>query len=317
LWKLLPITYTAMMVGTIAITGLGIPGIDLGFAGFYSKDAIIMSAFAGGTGPAIAAGLIGMVVAGLTAFYSWRVAFFTFNGHARWGHHAHVAHGHDDHSHAAHSHDEAHADETHDEPLPDDDHGHGHDHKPHESPWTMLVPLILLSVGAAFAGIVFVEYFVGPENADFWRGAIFNAPTNHVLAQREHLAPWVAWSPLVCSIIGLLVAAYMYLWKEGLGAKLAANRDPLYLFFYNKWYFDELYDLTFVRATKALGDIFWKVGDKKIIDGLGPDGVAAAANAIGKRTGKMQSGYVYHYAFVMLLGVLGLVTFAFFAWGRG
>jgi NADH-quinone oxidoreductase subunit L len=314
LYKLLPITYAAMTIGTIAITGLGLPGINLGFAGFYSKDAIIESAFAGGTGPAIFAGLIGLLVAGLTAFYSWRVAFFTFNGHARWGHEAaHAGHGHDAHGHAAHGHDESHADETHDEPLADDD--HGHDHKPHESPWTMLVPLIVLSIGAMFAGIAFVGDFVGPHNEAFWRGAIYNAPTNHVLEQREHLAPWVAWSPLVFSVIGLLVAAYMYLWKEGLGAKLAAQGGPLYTFFYNKWYFDELYDATFVRGAKFLGDVFWKIGDKKIIDGLGPDGVAAASAAIGKKTGKLQTGYVYHYAFVMLLGVLGLLTFALWAWG--
>jgi NADH-quinone oxidoreductase subunit L len=307
LYKLLPITYAAMTIGTIAITGLGLPGIDLGFAGFYSKDAIIESAFAGGTGPAIFAGLIGLLVAGLTAFYSWRVAFFTFNGHARWGHAAqHAAHGHDDHATHAQI-------ETHDEPLPDDD--HGHDHKPHESPWTMLVPLIVLSVGAMFAGIVFVGHFVGPHNEDFWRGAIFNAPTNHVLEEREHLAPWVAWAPLVCSIVGLLAAAYMYLWKEGIGAKLAAQGGPLYTFFYNKWFFDELYDATFVRGAKFLGDVFWKIGDKKIIDGLGPDGIAAAASAIGRKTGKLQTGYVYHYAFVMLLGVLGLLTFALWAWG--
>jgi NADH-quinone oxidoreductase subunit L len=316
LYKLLPITFIAMTVGTIAITGLGVPVVDLGFAGFYSKDAIIESALAGGTGPAVVAGLIGLLVAGLTAFYSWRVAFFTFNGHARWGHDAQAAHGHSDHGHdhAAHAHDD-HAThdqiETHDEPLPDD-HGHGHDHKPHESPWTMLVPLIVLSIGAAFAGIVFVGYFVGPHNEEFWRGAIFNAPTNHVLEDREHLAPWVAWAPLVCSIAGLLAAAYMYIWKEGLGAKMAAKQDPLYVFFYNKWFFDELYELTFVRGTKALGDIFWKIGDKKIIDGLGPDGIAAAATRIGQRTSKLQSGYVYHYAFVMLVGVLALLTYALY-----
>jgi NADH-quinone oxidoreductase subunit L len=108
----------------------------------------------------------------------------------------------------------------------------------------------------------------------------------------------------------------MYLWKEGLGAKLAANRGPLYLFFYNKWFFDELYEATFVRGAKALGDLFWKGGDQKIIDGLGPDGVSSASYAVGRATGKAQTGYVYHYAFVMLLGVAGLLSFALYAWAR-
>jgi NADH-quinone oxidoreductase subunit L len=106
----------------------------------------------------------------------------------------------------------------------------------------------------------------------------------------------------------------MYIWREGTGARLAARRGPLYLFFYNKWFFDELYDATFVRAAKFLGDLFWKGGDQKIIDGLGPDGVSAVSVRVGERAGRIQSGYVYHYAFVMLLGVAGLLTYALVAW---
>jgi NADH-quinone oxidoreductase subunit L len=305
--KLLPVTFIAMTVGTIAITGLGFPPLHLGFAGFYSKDTIIEAAFAAGghNGVAMFAWAIGVLVAGLTSFYSWRVAFFTFNGHARWGHddhHAHDAHGHDDHAKI----------ETHDEPLPNGD-DHGHDHTPHESPWVMLVPLILLSIGAVFAGFFFVDYFVGHHEAEFWRGAIFNAPTNHVLHEAHGVPEWVKWSPLVASILGLAVAFYVYIWKEGLGAKLAARNGPLYVFFYNKWFFDELYQATFVRLAKFLGDLFWKGGDQKLIDGLGPDGVSAVSYEVGRRTGKLQSGYVYHYAFVMLLGVAGLLTFALYA----
>ncbi len=299
LWKLLPVTYAVMTIGTIAITGLGIPEV-FGFAGFYSKDTIIESAFAWGAENSVGdfAGYIGLLVAGLTAFYSWRVAFFTFHGHKRWGEHDDHAHGHDDH--AAHAH---------------DDHGHGHDHKPHESPWVMLVPIILLAVGAVFAGFVFAPYFVGHHENEFWRGAIFSGPENHVLEHAHHSPAWVIWAPLVASITGLLVAAYMYLWKEGLGARLAARKGPFYLFSYNKWFFDELYDATFVRLARILGDFFWKVGDKKIIDGLGPDGVAWLSGKLGKLTGRLQTGYVYHYAFVMLLGVLGLVSYALWAWG--
>jgi NADH-quinone oxidoreductase subunit L len=310
--KYLPVTYAVMTIGTIAITGLGIPMTKIGFAGFFSKDTIIEAAFAAGQHMPIAnfAGILGLLVAGLTAFYSWRVAFFTFNGHARWGH----KDTHDDH---AHGDDHAHATESHSEPLPDDhhdDHGHGHDHKPHESPWVMLVPLILLSIGAIASGFVFVDHFVGEGRAEFWRGAIFIGPHNQVLEHAHHSPLWVHWAPFVMSVAGLLVAAYVYLLKEGLGAKLAARGGPLYIFFYNKWFFDELYQATFVRAAKFLGDLFWKGGDQKIIDGLGPDGVSALSYSVGRRTGRAQTGYLYHYAFVMLLGVAGLLSFALWAW---
>ena len=319
--KYLPLTYAAMTIGTIAITGLGIPGVEWGFAGFYSKDTIIHAAWVAGQNNPIGyfAFVIGVLVAGLTAFYSWRVAFFTFNGHARWGHDDH-AHGHDDHAHGADDHASHDQIETHSEPLEDaDDHGHGHGHghdlKPHESPWTMLVPLGVLSVGAIAAGFVFEPYFVGEGRAEFWKHAIFVAPANTILA--EHPAPLLAaQAPLIAAVIGLAVAAYVYLLKEGLGARLAARGGPLYTFFYNKWYFDELYDAVFVKGAKALGDLFWKVGDQKIIDGLGPNGVAAAAALMGKQTGKAQTGYVYHYAFVMLLGVAGLLTYALVAWAK-
>jgi NADH-quinone oxidoreductase subunit L len=319
--KYLPITYAVMTIGTIAITGLGIPGVEIGFAGFYSKDTIIHAAWqAGQTSPAgYFAFVIGILVAGLTAFYSWRLAFFTFNGHGRWGHGHDHAH-HDDHASSAQI-------ETHSEPLPDhdeahghahaahDDHGHGHDHTPHESPLVMLIPLFVLSIGAIFAGFVFHGMFVGEERAEFWKAAIFTLPTNHVLGEHE-MPEWVVLAPLVASILGLAVAAYVYLLKEGLGARLAARGGPLYTFFYNKWFFDELYQATFVRGAKALGDLFWKVGDEKIIDGLGPNGVALVTFLTGKQVGKAQSGYVYHYAFVMLLGVAGLLSYALWAWSH-
>jgi NADH-quinone oxidoreductase subunit L len=310
--KLLPVTFIAMTIGTIAITGLGFPPLHLGFAGFYSKDTIIEAAFAAGgqNGIAMFAWVIGVLVAGLTSFYSWRLAFFTFNGKARWGHDDHHAHGD---AHAAQGHD-AHAHGTHDDHA-HDDHGHGHDHKPHESPLVMLIPLVVLSLGAIFAGFVFTDYFVGHHQEEFWRGAIYNAPTNHVLHQAHEVAEWVKWSPLIASILGLLVAVYIYLIKgnERLGLKLAERKGPLYVFFYNKWFFDELYDATFVRFAKFLGDLFWKGGDQKIIDGLGPDGVSKLSYEVGRRTGKLQTGYLYHYAFVMLLGVAGLLTFALYA----
>jgi NADH-quinone oxidoreductase subunit L len=361
LFKFLPITGIVMTIGTIAITGLGIPFVELGFAGFYSKDAIIHAAYEGGVAGhpmGYFAFTIGILVAGLTAFYSWRVAFFTFNGHARWTSEDLEHHWHNrDHAHDAvhddHAHQHAGVAESHSEPDTghhnDHAHGHGHGaHLPHESPWTMRIPLIVLSVGAIFAGLAFHHQFIGDEKAEFWRGAIYNAPLEHhgaasahapaahAAAGAEHAATaaaqaaagpaaepveeghrapvWVVLAPLVASILGLLVAAYMYIWREGLGARWAAREGILYTFFYNKWFFDEFYQATFVRAAKFLGDLFWKGGDQKIIDGLGPDGVSALSVQVGKGAGRLQSGYVYHYAFVMLLGVAGLLTYALWAW---
>ena len=303
-------TFVVMTIGTIAITGLGIPDLEWGFAGFYSKDAIIHAAYeAGGAGHPLGyfAFGVGILVAGLTAFYSWRVAFFTFSGTARWTsedlqHHWHNRdHGQDDaHAHAGESHAA--------------DHGQGHEHKPHESPWTMRIPLIVLAIGAVGAGFAFHHQFIGEHSAEFWRGAIYKAPVAHAAEGGHSFPVWVMVAPIVVSVLGLLVAAYMYIWREGTGAKLAAQRGFLYLFFYNKWFFDELYDATIVRAAKWLGDLFWKGGDQKIIDGFGPDGVSALSVQVGKGAGRLQSGYVYHYAFVMLLGVAGLLTFALWAW---
>ncbi len=333
LWKLMPITYAVMLIGTIAITGVGIPHLDLGFAGFYSKDAIIDSAYVASKTTPLAsfAFVVGVFAAGLTSFYSWRLIFMTFHGHAKWGHgagheapvlvddHPHAGDiapnaepidGHDDHAHAAHAHDD-HAHDAHGH----DDHGHGHDHTPHESPWIVLVPLLTLAVGAVFAGYVFDEKFVGADRLEFWRAAIFTLPSNTVLDQIKTVPEWVVWAPLTVTAIGFAAAWYVYVAKEGLGARIAARRGPLWLFLYNKWYFDELYELVFVRGAKALGDLFWKGGDQGIIDRFGPDGVAAASAAVGRGASKAQSGYVYHYAFVMLLGVAGLLSLALCAWG--
>jgi NADH-quinone oxidoreductase subunit L len=179
----------------------------------------------------------------------------------------------------------------------------------------MRLPLILLSIGAIFAGFVFHEHFIGAEQHEFWRGAIFTAVNNHVL-EGHHAPEWVAWAPLAASVLGLLVAAYVYLMHEGLGARLAARQGPLYVFFYNKWFFDEIYQATFVRGAQLLGDLFWKGGDQKIIDGLGPDGVSAVSLSLGRNGSRLQTGYLYHYAFVMLLGVAGLLTYALVAWAR-
>jgi NADH-quinone oxidoreductase subunit L len=313
LWKLLPVTYAVMLIGTLAITGVGLPGIDIGFAGFYSKDAIINSAFIAGKTNGISnfAFVAGLLAAGLTSFYSWRLIFMTFHGTAKWGEaaHAHAPHEADDHASPAQV-------ETHDEPLAaGHDDGHGHDLHPHESPPAMLIPLLLLSVGAIAAGAVFTEMFVGPERGAFWRGVLFNLGGRSVLSQLDHLPTWVTWSPLAVTAIGLFAAWYAYIRHEGMGARIAARKGIVWSFLYNKWYFDEIYDAVFVKGARALGDLFWKGGDQTLIDGLGPNGVAAVSSAIGRGTGRAQTGYVYHYAFVMLLGVAGLLSYALWAFG--
>jgi len=315
IWRSLPVTYGVMVIGTISITGLGIPGLDLGFAGFYSKDAILTSAFLSGAHASSGyfAYVIGTFVAGLTSYYSWRLVFMTFNGKPRWGHDA----GHDA-GHAAHDDAPAAGQADHAVAVPlDHGQGSGHQvHAPHESPWVMLLPLAVLALGAIFAGGVFTHAFIGAGREAFWRGAVFTGAQNHILADLDEAPSWVGLLPLGAALVGLAAAAYVYLLHEGLGARLFATRGPLYTFFYRKWFFDEIYDFVFVKGARALGDLFWKLGDEKIIDGLGPNGVAALAAFAGRRLGKAQTGYVYHYAFVMLLGVAGLLTF-FLVWVRG
>ena len=323
LTKYLPVTFGVMIVGTIAITGLGIPGLDLGFAGFYSKDAIINAAFvAGGDHRAYGyfAYIVGTLVAGLTSFYSWRLAFMTFWGTAKWStadahgdspHGAAVAHPDTDHASAAQI-------ETHSEPdtnprTDDGHHGHGA-FKPHESPWVMLVPLLALSVGAIFSGGVFDRMFIGEGRDAFWRGAIFTSAHNTTLAHIDQLPVWAAQAPLVLSLIGLAVAAYYYLLHPAYAKAIADNNGILYRFVYNKWYVDEIYQATFVKGARALGDFLWHTGDQKIIDGGGPNGVAWLSARAGRGLAVLQSGYLYHYAFVMLLGVAGLLTYALLAW---
>jgi NADH-quinone oxidoreductase subunit L len=314
LWKLLPVTYAVMTIGTIAITGLGIPGVG-GFAGFYSKDSIIESAFASAAGGHSPVGLfaffIGILAAGLTAYYSWRLVFMTFHNRPMWkdgdAHHA------DDHASSAQL-------ETHSEPLADDDHAHDdHGHhgplKPHESPWVMLVPLVALSVGAVAAGFVFAPWFIGHGEHEFWRGAVFVGPDNHVLHESHDVPTWVKWSPLILTLIGTAFAFWLYVLKEGMARRMADRGGVVHAFLYNKWYFDELYDFIFVKGAKAVGDLFWKVGDVKIIDGGGPNGMAWLSRRFAGGLARFQSGYVYFYAFVMLIGLCAFLAFAISAWG--
>jgi NADH-quinone oxidoreductase subunit L len=206
------------------------------------------------------------------------------------------AHGADDHGHAA-TDDHAH-----------DDHSHGHDHTPHESPQVMLIPLAVLALGAVVAGLAFRPLFIGGGFEGFWKGALFLAPDNHILEEME-TAPWlVSLLPTLMMAGGFAVAYYMYIVRPDAPRALAEGNPILYRFLLNKWYFDEIYDFLFVRPAFWIGRLFWKGGDGFIIDGLGPDGVSARVIDVTRNVVRLQSGYIYHYAFAMLLGGAAFIT---------
>jgi NADH-quinone oxidoreductase subunit L len=296
--KHIPLTFWAMTAGTLAITGVGIVGLG-GFAGFYSKDAIIEAAFAS-SGPWHMYGFaIGVFAALLTSFYSWRLVFLTFFGKPRWEqsehiqHAVHDAHGHDDH-HDSHGLD-AHSDGT-------------AGYHPHESPLSMLIPLGVLALGAVFAGFAFHNAFLDAgEGARFWANStlVFN---EHLMHAMHEVPMWVKFSSTAAMVTGLFIAWSMYIRSNDAPAKLAANFQPLYKFLLNKWYFDELYNLIFIRPAFWLGRLFWKGGDESIIDRFGPNGSAAIVQLGSRAAVRMQSGYLYSYALVMLLGLVGFIS---------
>ncbi|MCZ8106642.1 MAG: NADH-quinone oxidoreductase subunit L [Burkholderiales bacterium] len=299
--KRIPITAAMMAIGTLALTGFPFT------AGFYSKDAIIESAYATHTAGAAYAFVLLVITAGLTSFYSWRLFFLTFMGKPRWG--AHAAHGADAHGHAGHGH--ANDDQSHGARQDDHGHGHGH-HEPHESPLVMLVPLYVLGIGALLAGLAFSGSFIGHGYEHFWKAALFTSEKNTILEEIHHVPFWVKASPFVVMVIGFAVAWLFYIARPDLPHQLAASQPLLYRFLLNKWYFDELYDFIFVRPAKWLGRFLWKKGDGAIIDGLGPDGVSARVVDVTQAVVRLQTGYVYHYAFAMLIGVAAFVTWYMF-----
>ncbi|MEQ9157234.1 MAG: NADH-quinone oxidoreductase subunit L [Roseovarius sp.] len=321
----LPYTFWAMMIGTLAITGVGIPllyiGFPVGFAGFVSKDAIIESAFAGGTGASLFAFWALVIAALFTSFYSWRLMFLTFFGEPRGDKHTH--------EHA------------------------------HESPKTMLVPLGVLAVGAVFAGMIWYKPFFGDHAAvEKWfgirdggtaeahatltlpgaafaateetaeeghgtepagegdhgeavapgQGAIYMGPGNHVLDDAHHVPVWVKLMPFLAMLLGFATAYQFYIRRPDLPGKLAEVQAPLYQFLLNKWYFDEIYDFLFVRPAMFIGRFLWKKGDGATIDGF-LNGLAMGVVPFFTRlAGRAQSGYIFTYAFWMVLGILVLIT---------
>ncbi|MFN0263502.1 NADH-quinone oxidoreductase subunit L [Tepidamorphus sp. 3E244] len=246
-------------------------------AGYFSKDAIVEAAYAGHNAAAPFAFVMVVVAAVFTSFYSWRLVFMTFHGKPRASQEtmSHV----------------------------------------HESPPVMTVPLYVLAAGALLAGIIFKEYFVGHDWEHFWGSALFLAEDNHIMHEFHEVPAWVVFSPMVAMIVGFAFAYLFYIFRPSIPGSLATQHDALYRFLLNKWYFDELYDVLFVRPAKWLGRFLWKRGDGYVIDGFGPNGIAARVNDVTNRVVKLQSGYLYHYAFAMLIGVAALITWYMFSGG--
>ena len=269
IWRLVPVTYAVMWIGSLSLAGVGIPGL-FGFAGFYSKDIILEAAWAAESGVGRYAFWLGLLVAVLTAFYSWRLLLMTFHGRPRA-----------------------------------DDKVMAH---VHESPKVMLAPLIVLALGAVFAGAIGYYQFVGEGMESFWGDSVLVLPGNESIEAAHHVPLLVKLAPLGAAAIGIALAYLMYMRRPDLPALIAGRVRALYLFLLNKWYFDEAYDFLFVRFANYLGYGLWKSGDGALIDGVGPDGVAAAALNLARRASRLQTGYVYHYAFAMLIGVVALVS---------
>jgi NADH-quinone oxidoreductase subunit L len=268
LWRKIPYTYAVMVIGTLALTGFPLT------AGYFSKDAIIESAYVAHNPFALYGFLMTVIAAGLTSFYSWRLIFKTFHG------------------------------EPHDQE---------HYEAAHESPLWMLIPIGILAAGSILAGFPFKELFAGHGVAEFFGDSI--KMNTHIIDEMHHIPKAIALLPTVMMVLGLAVSYIFYIRRPYIPVELAEQHPLLYRFLLNKWYFDELYDVIFVRPAKWLGYQLWKKGDGYVIDGFGPDGVSARVLDVTRNVVKIQTGYLYHYAFAMLIGVAGLITWFMFGLG--
>ena len=270
--KRIPLTYWLMIVGTLALTGFPF------LSGFYSKDLILEATFARDTGVGYYAFYIGIFVAGLTAFYSWRLIFMTFHGECR-------------------------------APKSVQD-------KIHESPLVMTLPLIFLAVGALFAGKLGYEFFGGESMNAFWGTALLVLKENTTIEAAAGVPLWVVLLPTIMFIFGTSLAFYFYLLKPDLPKMLSSKFSGIYQFLLNKWYFDELYDLLFVRSAFRFGHALWKKGDGAVIDGLGPDGISSMVRRLSGQAVRLQSGFLYHYAFAMMIGLIAFASWYIFGFGN-
>ncbi|TMJ91986.1 MAG: NADH-quinone oxidoreductase subunit L [Alphaproteobacteria bacterium] len=257
---------------TMVIGTLALTGFPL-TAGYFSKDAIIEAAYVSSNPIALYGFGATVIAAALTAFYSWRLIFLTFHG------------------------------------TP---HDHHHYDAARESPLVMLLPLGFLAAGSIFAGYPFRELFAGHDVADFFGDSLKFAAGSHLLEEMHHIPLLIGMAPTVMMAIGFVVAWEFYIRRPELPAELARQQEPLYKFLLNKWYFDEIYDFLIVRPTLWLARALWKYGDGWTIDGLGPDGISARVLDVTRGAVRLQTGYLYHYAFAMLIGVAALITWFMF-----
>ena len=270
IWRMIPLTWAIMWIGSLALAGIPF------FAGYYSKDIILESAWGAHSAVGWYAYTMGILAAFLTAFYSWRLIYMTFHGAPKA-----------DEKVMAHV---------------------------HESPKVMIIPLIVLAVGSIFAGILGYASFVGVGMKAFWNGALAG---EQAAIEAAHHAPFaIKFLPTVVALAGIALATAAYVFMPGLPKWFTERSRWLYRFLLNKWYFDELYDRIFVRPALVLARGFWKAGDGALIDGVGPDGIASATRLLARRAGALQSGYVYHYAFAMLIGVAAFVTWYLYSMAR-
>ncbi len=302
IWRKIPATYTLMWIGSLALAGVPF------FAGYYSKDMILESAFADHSWFGDFAFWLGIAAALMTAFYSARLLFMTFHGKPRASEEvmSHI----------------------------------------HESPPVMLSPLMILAVGALFSGFFLYQPFVGGGHHEaqeehhaeviiehdveaptlkeethglelnrdtFWKQALFVLPENDTVTAAHGVPEWVKTLPIFMGIAGLLLGWVFYNRLTSLPGKVSATFKPIHALLFNKWYFDELYHKVFVLPALALGKIFWKT-DKNVVDGLGPDGFAKTSDNFGGVLSRMQSGYIFQYAFVMMIGLIAIISWFFLKW---
>ena len=251
---------------------LGLTGAPL-MSGYYSKDGIIEAAFVSQTEGNLYAFYLLVLSALLTSFYSWRLIFLTFNGKSNISTEIFS--------------------------------------KVHESPKVMLFPLFILSIFTIFSGVYFVDYFMYHDYQYLWQSSIYLSENNHVIESIHYVPKWVKYSPLVMMVIGLITAVIFYLLYPKVPKFLSSQFNPLYKFLLNKWYFDEIYEFIFVRNISRIGNFLSNFGDKRIIDGLGPDGISLRVMDIAKQISRIQTGYIYHYAFAMLIGLMLFITYFF------
>ena len=245
---------------------LALTGFPL-LSGFYSKDAIIEFAYFKNSNIGNYAMTVGIVTAFFTSIYSWRLFFKTFHGKYN----------------------------NLDLPI----------EKTHESPLVMLIPLIVLSLGALFAGYAFKELLIGHHYVDFWKESIFFIKE----IEHLHLPPWLLFSTPALVVSAIPLSYYLYIKNTDILSGIRKLNEPFYNFLLNKWYFDQLYEAIFVKPLKLIGLFLWKKGDQNTIDRYGPDGFSKIIKYFSNKAVKFQSGYIYDYAFVMLLGLSFLLTY--------